>query len=150
MLREPFQSPLATQDVAFVVVHDSVDDPPCVIALGAAVSVSVGAGVTGETVTVVLPEPDPPRPLQVSVYVVVCVSADVVNVPAVVRAPDQPPDAVQVCAFVDNQVRFDVPPCATCAGFDEIVTVGTGEAPTATVAVREVEPPAPVQLKVYV
>ena len=113
VLRAPLQSPLATQDVAFVVVHDSVDDPPCVIAAGVAVSVSVGAGVAGETVTVVLPEPDPPRPLQVNVYEVVCVNADVVNVPAIARAPVQPPDAVQVCAFVDDQVRFDVPPCAT-------------------------------------
>lgn len=113
VLREPLQSPLATQVVAFVVVHESVDDPPCVIAVGVAVSVSVGAGDAGETVTVVLPEPDPPRPLHVSVYVAVCVSAGVVNVPAIARAPVQPPDAVQVCAFVDDQVRFDVPPCAT-------------------------------------
>lgn len=67
VLRDPLQSPLATQDVAFVVVHARVDDPPCVTALGVAVSVSVGAGVAGETVTTVLPAPDPPRPLQVNV-----------------------------------------------------------------------------------
>jgi hypothetical protein len=67
VLRAPLQSPLATQDVAFVVVHASVDDPFCVTALGVAVSVSVGAGVAGETVTVVLPEPDPPRPVHVRV-----------------------------------------------------------------------------------
>jgi hypothetical protein len=67
MLREPLQSPLATQDVAFVVVHDSVDEPPCVIALGVAVRDSVGAGVAGDTVTDVLPDPVPPRPVHVSV-----------------------------------------------------------------------------------
>jgi hypothetical protein len=99
--------------VAFVVVHESVDDPPCVTALGVAVSVSVGAGAGGETATTMLPEPDPPRPLQVSVKVVVCVSAGVANVPEVALAPAQPPEAVQVCALVDDQVRFDVPPCAT-------------------------------------
>jgi hypothetical protein len=71
-----------------------------------------------------------------------------VNVPETARAPVQPPDAVQACALVEDQVRFDVPDCATCAGFAEIKTVGAGTAPTATEVVCDVEPPAPVQLSV--
>lgn len=79
-----------------------------------------------------------------------CVSAAVVAVPDVGRLPLQPPDAVQVDALVVDQLRFEVPPCATCAGFAEIVTAGAGTAPTATEAVCVTEPPAPVQLSVYV
>jgi hypothetical protein len=74
----------------------------------------------------------------------------VVNVPEVPRAPVQPPDAAQVCALLDDQLRFEVPPLAIWAGLAEIVTVGAGTAPTATVADCVVEPPAPVQLSEYV
>jgi hypothetical protein len=88
--------------------------------------------------------------VQLSENVVDCVNAAVVAVPDVGRLPLQPPDAVQVDALVVDQLRFEVPPCATCAGFVEIVTVGAGTAPTATVAVCAVEPPVPVQLSVYV
>jgi hypothetical protein len=147
--RAPLQSPLATQEVALVVVHDSVEDCPCVIAVGEAVSDSVGGGVAGDTVTVVLPLPVPPSPVQVSPNVVVCVRAGVVKVPAVPRAPLQPPDAVHDWALVEDQVRFEVPPLAICAGLAEIVTVGAGNAPTATVAVCVTDPPAPVQLSEY-
>jgi hypothetical protein len=82
--------------------------------------------------------------------VVDCVSAAVVAVPEVGRLPLQPPEAAQVEALVVDQLKFDVPPCATCAGFAEIVTTGAGMAPTATVAVCVVEPPVPVQFRVYV
>jgi hypothetical protein len=52
--------------------------------------------------------------------------------------------------LVDDQLIVDVPPCATWLGVADIVTVGSGGvALTATVAVCDVVPPAPVQASVY-
>jgi hypothetical protein len=63
--------------------------------------------------------------------------------------PVQPPDAVHEVALVDDHDRLDVPPDATCVGFAVIETVGIGGvALTTTLAVCEIEPPAPEQLKV--
>lgn len=81
--------------------------------------------------------------------VVVCASADVTCVPDVALVPDQPPDARQFVALLELQVSVEVPPWATCAGFADRVTVGTGGAAlTATVADCVVEPPGPVQASV--
>lgn len=78
-----------------------------------------------------------------------CVSAGVTKVPDVLRLPDHPLDAMQLVALVEDQVSVEVPPVPTCAGFAEILTVGTGGiALTATVAVCEVEPPGPLQFSV--
>jgi hypothetical protein len=60
----PDHAPLAAHDVAFVLDHVSVEDPPDVIAAGDAVIVTVGADAT-ETVTDRLAEP--PVPVHVSV-----------------------------------------------------------------------------------
>lgn len=57
-------------------------------------------------------------------------------------APLQPPDAVQVVALVELQVRVEVPPLATVVGLAVSVAVGTTLTVTETVAL---EPPAPVQ-----
>lgn len=77
------------------------------------------------------------------------VNAGVTKVPDVLRLPDQPLDAVQLVALVEDQVSVEVPPEPTCVGFAEMFTVGTGGvALTATVAVCEVEPPGPLQLSV--
>lgn len=101
------------------------------------------------TVTVAVFEADPPAPLQVSTKLVVCVSAAVASVPDVALVPLQPPEAVHEVALVDDQFRVALPPCATWAGVAEIVTVGTGGvALTATVAVCEAVPPAPVHASV--
>jgi hypothetical protein len=101
------------------------------------------------TVTVAVFEADPPAPLQVSTKLVVCVSAAVTCVPDVNLDPLHPPDAVHDVALVEDQFRVALPPCATWAGVAEIVTVGTGGvALTATVAVCDAVPPAPVQASV--
>jgi hypothetical protein len=87
--------------------------------------------------------------VQASTNVVDCVNAGVTKVPDVLRLPDQPLDAVQLVALVEDQVSVDVPPLPTCVGFAEILTVGTGGiALTAIVAVCDVEPPGPLQFSV--
>ena len=90
----------------------------------------------------------PPDPVQLSEKVVALLSAAVLSLPAVALLPDQPPDAVQDVAFVDDHVRLLVPPLATEVGDADSDTVGVAEV-TVTDAVRCVVPPAPVQLSVY-
>lgn len=59
--------------------------------------------------------------------------------------PLQPPEAVQVVAFVELQVSTDVLPLASAVGLAVSVTVGTGT--TVTVAdCRPVVPPGPVHV----
>jgi hypothetical protein len=101
------------------------------------------------TVTVAERDVVPPAPLQLRTKVVVCVSAALVCEPESDLAPDHPPEAVQDVAFAEDQLSSAVPPCATWLGVALRVTVGSGGAAlTATVAVRLVVPPAPVQLSV--
>lgn len=145
MALEPLQSPDAVQLVAFVDVHVSVDVPPDATLPGDAVSVTVGAA---PIVTVAVFAVDPPAPSQVSVYAVVTVNALVTSLPLVAFVPLQPPDAVQLVAFVDVHVRVDVSPDAMLPGDAVSVTVGAGA--TVTVALCDVEPPAPVQFNVNV
>jgi hypothetical protein len=54
------------------------------------------------------------------------VSALVDWLPEVARAPDHAPEAEQVVAFVEDQLRVDVPLVATDAGFADSDTVGVG------------------------
>jgi hypothetical protein len=54
---------------------------------------------------------------------------------------------VQAVALLEDQVRLDVLPWATVAGFAAIETLG-GVAETVTVADCAAEPPAPVQVSV--
>ncbi len=63
--------------------------------------------------------------------------------------PDQSPDAVQVPALVEDQVKVELPPLVTLVGLALIETVG-GVADTVTVADWLALPPAPVQVKAYV
>lgn len=50
-------------------------------------------------------------------------------------APDQAPEAVHVVAFVDDQVRVELPPLVTALGPTLKITVGAaGDAETVTVA----------------
>jgi hypothetical protein len=65
----------------------------------------------------------------------------------VARLPDQPPEAVQAVAFVDDQVRVELPPLATEVGPALSSTLGGG-ADTVTVADCDAEPPAPLQVSV--
>jgi hypothetical protein len=87
--------------------------------------------------------------VQLNVKSVAAVMAAVVSVPLIAFAPDQPPDAVQLVAFVELQVSIVVPPLVTLVGFALKVTVGTGGV-TVTFAVAFASPPAPVQVSVNV
>ena len=61
--------------------------------------------------------------------------------------PDQPPDAVQELALLDDQVNIALPPFAMVLGPAVSLTVGAGVGVvTETVTDCAAEPPAPVQL----
>jgi hypothetical protein len=78
----------------------------------------------------------------------VAVIAPVACEPAVATDPDQPPEAVQAVALVDDQVTVELPPLATLVGLALKETLG-GLAETVTVADCDAEPPAPVHVSVY-
>jgi len=61
--------------------------------------------------------------------------------------PDQPPEAVQELASVDDQVRVEPWPLGTSVGFAASDTVGTGGGATVTVADALALPPGPVQVR---
>ena len=58
--------------------------------------------------------------------VLVVVSAPVDSLPEVGLAPDQPPEAAQLVASVDDQVSVDALPEVTVVGLALSVTVGAG------------------------
>ena len=74
------------------------------------------------------------------------VSAPVDSLPEGALVPDQPPEAVQELASVEDQVRIEDPPYATDVGFATSDTVGIG-GNTVTVAVALALPPGPVQVR---
>ena len=78
----------------------------------------------------------------------VLVSAAVDSLPPAggVLAPDQPPEAVQEVALVEDQVSVEDPPLATEAGFAASDTVSTG-GDTVTVAEALPLPPEPEQVR---
>jgi hypothetical protein len=53
-------------------------------------------------------------------------SAPVDHVPFVPTSPFQPPEAVQVVASCELQLKVDVPPLCTVVGDADSVTVGAG------------------------
>jgi hypothetical protein len=59
--------------------------------------------------------------------------------------PDQPPEAVQLVALVDDQVRFDPAPLVMLAGLALREMVGA-TAETVTVADCAADPPAPAHV----
>jgi hypothetical protein len=69
------------------------------------------------------------------------VSAPVDWVPEVALAPDQPLDAVQDVAFVEDQVSVEDAPFATVAGLATRDTVGAVDAADPGVAELAVPPP---------
>jgi len=145
----PLQSPLAVQLVALVDDQLSVELPLKATEVGLAVNISVGAG-GDPTVTLAVCEIDPPAPWHVSVYAALAVKLLLVALPEVDCAPLQLPLAVQLVAFVDDQLSVVLPLKATDAGLAVSVSVGAGGAPTVTVADFAIEPPAPWQVSVYV
>ena len=71
------------------------------------------------------------------------VSAPVDWLPEVALAPDQPPEAVQEVAFVEDQLSIEDPPLATDAGFAASDTVGTGGGEGSTAELSTLSPPQP-------
>ena len=121
----PLQPSDAEQLVAFVELHVSVEALPLATAVGLAARVTVGGGDT-LTLTVTLRLLLPPVPEQVNVKLVLAVSGGVLSVPLVGRAPLQPPEAVQLVAFVELQVSVDALPLTTLVGLALSATVGRG------------------------
>ena len=69
--------------------------------------------------------------------------------PLVVCAPDQPPDAVQLLASVDDQFNVIVPPRLSLDGLAVMLTIGSltaGSSFTVTVTLSLAFPPSPLQL----
>jgi len=63
----------------------------------------------------------------------VALSAPVPAVPLVGSLPDQPPEAVQLVAFVEDQLSVEAEPLLTVAGLALMFTVGRGGEDTLTV-----------------
>lgn len=92
-----------------------------------------------------------PAPVQPSVNVAVLLSAPVVSLPLVPRAPDHAPEAVQLVAFVLAQFSVAEPPGTTEVGDADNETVGAdGAVVTVTVTPRLADPPAPSHASVNV
>jgi hypothetical protein len=81
-------------------------------------------GGVGVTVTIMNPIVLPPVPVHTSVNVLVVVRAPVDWLPFIALVPDQAPEAVQVVAFVEDQVSVADPPEVIVVGLAERVTVG--------------------------
>jgi hypothetical protein len=69
-------------------------------------------------------------------------------VPLVVLLPLQPPEAVQVVAFVLDQLSVELLPAVMLEGLAERLTVGLPEAVTVTRVLAGTDPPVPEQVSV--
>jgi hypothetical protein len=72
------------------------------------------------------------------------------RVPLVARVPVQPPEALQAVAFLADQLRVELPPKLMVFGVAVNVTVGIPGGWTVSTADDEADPPAPLQVRVYV
>ncbi len=79
---------------------------------------------------------------------VVALSAPVLQLPLIPLLPDQPPEAVQLVALVDDQLSVAAAPLLTVPGLALRLTVGLGGADTLTVTDLLALPPAPLQVSV--
>jgi len=141
----PLHPPEAVQLVTLVPAQVSVVEPFLLTPTGFADNVT--AGVPAVTVTFAVCETFPPGPAQASVKLELAVSAPLLCVPEVPRAPVQEPDAVQLVAFVVLHVSCEALPDCTLEGDALNVSVGAA-ADSVTAAVCEPEPPAPVHVSV--
>jgi hypothetical protein len=126
-----------------------VEVPPPATTAGFAVNVAVGRTLAATVTVAVAAALVPPGPEQISEYVVLAVTAPVLFVPPVAKAPLQPPDAAHEVALVELQVSMDVPPPATTVGFALNVAVGRILTLPATVTVAvtaALGPPGPEQV----
>jgi hypothetical protein len=103
----PLQPPEAVHAVALVELQVSVEVPPLATVVGFASNVTVGTGAAVTATMTVAAELTPPVPVQLSEYDVFVVSAPVLRLPLVGKAPLQSPEAVQELAFVELQVNVD-------------------------------------------
>lgn len=142
---DPVHPPLAVQAVALVDDQARVDAAPLFTVAGLAARLTAGTAAPTETVVdcVALP----PVPVQVRVYVVLALRAGVVAEPLIALVPDQPPEAAQLVALLDDQVTFEVCPLLMVVGDAEMLTVGNGSL-TETVVDCVALPPVPVQVNV--
>jgi hypothetical protein len=124
----PDQAPDALQNVASVEDQVSVEDPPLATDGGLAASETVGAGAGGgvpATATSTEELALPPRPVQVREKLLLVPSGPVSSLPEVALTPDHAPLAEQEVELVDDQVRVELSPLASDAGFAWMSTVGT-------------------------
>ena len=141
----PDQPADAVQLLALLDDQLSIADPPLLTVVGLALRPTVGGA---ETLTVTDWLALPPGPLQASVNVVVPLSAPVLVLPLVGSLPDQPPEAVQLLALVEDQFSIADPPRLTVVGLALRLTVGLTGAETLTVTDRLALPPGPLQVSV--
>ncbi len=73
-------------------------------------------------------------------------NAPVLALPVVGSLPDQPPEAVQLLALLEDQLSIADPPLLTELGLTVRLTVGKGE--TLTVTDWLALPPVPLQMSV--
>jgi len=141
----PDQPADAVQLLALLDDQLSIADPPLLTVVGLALRPTVGGA---ETLIVTDWLALPPRPLQASVKVVVALSAPVLALPLVGSLPDQPPEAVQLLALVEDQLSIADPPLLTVVGLALRLTVGLTGAETLTVTDWLALPPGPLQVSV--
>lgn len=143
---EPDQLPEAVQDVASVDDQVRVAEEPDATLDGATVSVTVGAagaigGRTTPATTVCVAVP--PAPEQVSVYEVDDCNEPVDSTPLMVLLPLHPPEATQLEAPVEFQVRSAALASWTVSGATASETVGAGCGVVVGGAAAGVSPPPP-------
>jgi hypothetical protein len=113
---------------------------------------AAGVGVVDVTVTEALFWTVPPVPVHVREYAALWVRPAIALLPEVACVPVQPPEAMQLVAFVELHCNMVCPPDVMLAGFAVRVSVGagagggaTGTGVTVTATDWLTEPPAPEQ-----
>ena len=122
----PLHPSEAAQLVALELVHMRVSVPTIATIAEVAVKAMTGIGKGCVTVTLTEPEPVPPAPVQDRENVEFFSTPATVCVPALALDPDQPPDPVQLVAWVEDQVSATAPPATMLEDWAEIDTVGAG------------------------
>lgn len=145
--RVPLQAPDAVHELASVLDQESVAAPPSETEVGLADRVNVGAGAGDVTSTVTVLRIVPPLPVQSRAKVVACDNAAVCSVPATGLLPLQPPEAVQLVAFVLDHESVDTAPELTLEGDALSVSVGAEAVPLVTVTVAVLAALMPLELE---
>jgi hypothetical protein len=99
-------------------------------------AIRVQVGGNAATVTLTDRLVVPPAPVQASVKLLLAVNAALTWLPDVALEPDQAPEALQLVAPVEDQVRVVVAPPATEVGLALSVTVGAATGANVAVTFR--------------